>query len=133
LTPAEEFELGRAYYFGPKNYDLADTAFSHVNALSPTYAPGYFWKARTLFKKDSNNEKWLAQSSYEKVIELIKPEEKGAGANKAMVIEAAKYLGDYYVNSAAKDIAKAKTYWTIVKDLDATDKQAEAFFKKYGI
>jgi hypothetical protein len=32
-----------------------------------------------------------------------------------------------------KDIAKAKTYWTIVKDLDATDKQAEAFFKKYGI
>jgi hypothetical protein len=48
-------------------------------------------------------------------------------------MEAAKYLGDYYVNSAAKDIAKAKTYWTIVKDLDATDKQAEAFFKKYGI
>ena len=129
LSPAEEFELGRAYYFGPKNYDLADSAFSHVNNLSPTYAPGYFWKARTLFKKDASNEKWLAQASYEKVLELVKPEERNTKGNKSMVMESAKYCGDYYVNSTAKDVAKAKQYWQIVLDLDPNDAQAKAYFK----
>jgi hypothetical protein len=33
-----------------------------------------------------NNEKWLAQPSYEKVLELVKPEERGSNANKKMVM-----------------------------------------------
>jgi len=129
LSPAEEFELGKAYYFGPKNFVLADTAFSHVNKLSPTYAPGYWWKARTLLQQDLKNEKWLAQGSYEKVLELVKPEERGSSSNKKMVMESAKYCGDYYVNSTAKNPEKAKQYWQIVLDLDPTDVQAKAYFK----
>ena len=129
LSPAEEFDLGKAYYFGPKNYVLADTAFSHVNALSPTYAPGYWWKARTNLQQDLKNEKWLAQPSYEKVLELVKPEDRTTNSNKKMVMESAKYCGDYYVNSAAKDPAKAKIYWQIVLDLDPNDSQAKAYFK----
>jgi len=129
LSPAEEFELGKSYYFGPKNYVLADTAFSHVNKLSPAYAPGYWWKARTLLQQDLNNEKWLAQPSYEKVLELVKPEERGSNTNKKMIMESSKYLGDYYVNSTSKDPVKAKQYWQIVLDLDPNDAQAKSFFK----
>lgn len=132
LTATEQFELGRAYFFGPKDYVLADTAFSRLIALSPKFAPGYYWKARTLYQVDPKNEKWLAQPNYEKVVELVKPEERTKGSNKVMIMEACKYLGDYYVNSPAKDIAKAKTYWTIVSELDPADKQAAAFFKTYG-
>jgi Tfp pilus assembly protein PilF len=129
LSPAEEFELGKAYYFGPKNYVLADTAFSHVNNLSPTYAPGFWWRARTNLKLDPNNAKWLALPYYEKVLELVKPEERGSKSNKNMVMESAKYCGDYYVNSASKDPVKAKQYWQIVLDLDPNDQGAKAYFK----
>jgi len=129
LTPAEEFDLGKAYYFGPKNYTLADTAFNHVTKRSPSYVPGYFWLARTLLQQDLNNQKWLAQPSYEKVIELVKTEERGSNTNKKMILESAKYCGDYYVNSAAKNPDKAKQYWQIVLDLDASDAQAKGFFK----
>jgi hypothetical protein len=46
-----------------------------------------------------------------------------------MVMESAKYCGDYYVNSAAKNPEKAKQYWQIVLDLDPNDAQAKAYFK----
>ncbi|MES2589867.1 MAG: hypothetical protein V4622_12885 [Bacteroidota bacterium] len=130
LTAAENLELGRAYYFGPKNYALADSAFSRLIVASPTYAPAYLWKARAVFQFDLKNEKWLAQAPYQKVVELVKPEERATGSNKSMVMEAAKYLGDYYYSSAAKDITKAKEYWTIVQTLDPADAQAKAFFAK---
>lgn len=132
LTATEQFELGRAYYFGPKNYVMADSAFARLADLSPTYAPAYLWRGRACYNQDLKNEKWLAQPHYEKLIELVKPEERAAGPNKGMVLEAAKYLGDYYVNSTAKDISKAKIYWNMVKELDPADKQAAAFFKTHG-
>ena len=62
-------------------------------------------------------------------MELITPEEAAAPANKASLMEASKYLGDYYVNSKeGKDHAKAKIYWEKVRTLDPADKQAAAFF-----
>jgi TPR repeat protein len=88
------------------------------------------WRARTNFQLDPKNEKWMALPYYQKVIELVKVEERAQGGNKAMVIEAAKYLGEYYTKSTAKDIAKAKEYYTIVKELDPADKQAADFFTK---
>jgi hypothetical protein len=47
-----------------------------------------------------------------------------------MVMESAKYCGDYYVNSTAKNTEKAKQYWQIVLDLDPTDVQAKAYLKQ---
>lgn len=128
LTPTEEFELGRAYYFGPKNYALSDSAFGRVIALAPAFVPGYFWKGRSSLQLDPSNKMWLAKPSYEKVIELIKVEERTVGNNKNMVMESAKYLGDYYVSSPSKDLTKAKEFWTIVKEIDPNDAQAKAFF-----
>jgi hypothetical protein len=59
---------------------------------------------------------------------LLKPEEVTAANNKSNVMEASKYLGDYFVNSTGKDNEKAKYYWNIVKTLDPADKQAAQFF-----
>lgn len=132
LTATEQFELGRAYYFGPKNYVQADSAFARLLSLSPNYTPGFYWRARVAYQLDPNKTSWMAKPYLEKVMELVKPEERGSGPNKAMVMEACKYLGDYYVNSTEKDIAKAKGYWNIVKELDPADKQAAGFFKANG-
>jgi tetratricopeptide (TPR) repeat protein len=133
LTATEQFELGNAYFKGPKDYVKADTAYATVLSLSPNYYPAAYYRARCAYIFDPNKEKWAAKPYLEKVIELVKPEERASKNNKPLVMEAAKYLGDYYVNSAEKDTAKAKSYWNIVKELDPADKQAEAFFKKYGI
>lgn len=132
LTATEYFELGRAYFFGPKNYAAADSAFAKLVEISPTYSPGYLWRARASYPLDPVKEKWLAKPYLEEVLKLVKPEERAVGPNKAMVLEACKYMGDYYVNSKEKDIAKAKEFWNIVKELDPADKQAAAFFKTNG-
>lgn len=129
LSVQELNDLGKAYYFGPKDYILADTCFSGVALRSPSYAPAYLWRARSNYKQDLKNEKWLAKDYYTKYLELLTPEESAAAANKSSIMEAAKYLGDYYVNSKEnKDVAKAKSYWEKVRTLDPMDKQAAAFF-----
>jgi hypothetical protein len=47
-----------------------------------------------------------------------------------MVLESCKYLGDFYFSSATKDLEKAKSYFTVVQEIDAADAQAKAFFTK---
>ena len=130
LTAVELFDLGRAYYFGPKSYTLADTTFSKLSLISPSYAAGYFWRARTKLQLDVKNEKWLARPFYEKTFDLIKPEEITAGNNKQMRLESALYLGDYYYSSSFKDLAKAKSIWTFVLELDPSNAAAKTFFSK---
>lgn len=132
LGPAEEYDLGKAYYFGPANYALADSAFARVAKLSPKYAPAYWWRARTNLKFESADPKaklWLSQPYYEKVIEIVKPEERANNTNKTMVMEAAKYLGDYYANSTVKDEVKSKSMWEIVIAIDPNDAQAKTALK----
>ena len=127
LSVAEYYDLGRAYYFGPKNYVASDSALSTVNKLSPKYIPGYFWRARAQIASDVTKVNWLAEKSYRSVLELVSVEERSSSKYKTYVLEAAKYLGDYYVNSAAKDLIKAKECWVIVIELEPEDKQAKAF------
>ncbi len=127
LNAADYYELGRAYYFGPKNYVAADSALANVNKLSPKYVPGYFWRARAQIATDVTKTTWLAQPSYQTVIDLVSIEERSAPKYKSYILESAKYLGDYYVNSSLKDMAKAKACWEIVLTLDPEDKQAKTF------
>jgi hypothetical protein len=61
------------------------------------------------------------------VIDLVVVEERSSTKYKAFVLEASRYLGDYYVNSPSKDPAKAKECWNIVYSLEPEDKQAKAF------
>ena len=44
-------------------------------------------------------------------------------------MEAAKYLGGYYILSPEKDKVKAKIYWEIARSVDPMDVQVKAFFK----
>ncbi len=129
LNASENYDLGRAHYFGSKNYVEADSAFARLTRQSPTWAIGFHWKARSSYQLDDQKApKWLAQPWYEQYLNLLTEEEKANPGYKTPTIEAAKYLGDYYVNSAAKDYTKAKEYWNIVLSLDPADKQAKAFF-----
>lgn len=131
LTVTEYNDLGRAYYFGAKNYVLADAAYAQVAKLSPTFAMASLWRARANVQLDLKKVTWGARPYYEKFIELV-PEAERAGAYKNFMMEAAKYMGDYYVNSPAKDIVKAKEAWNIVKTLDPADAQAKTFFATVG-
>lgn len=129
LDAAENLSYGTAYYIGLKDYVQADSAFSRLTRQSPTYAIGYMWKARAEYKLDDpKNMKWLSAADYEQFLDTLTEAEKTNPAYKGIIMEACKYLGDYYVNGPAKDIAKAKVYWTWVEQLDPADKQAKAFF-----
>jgi tetratricopeptide (TPR) repeat protein len=130
LTSAEYFDLGKAYFFGPKKYVLADSAFTKVIAKSPTFTSGYYWKARSIYFGNLNDKTFAAKPFYEKTFEMIKPEERTVAANKSMVLESCKYLGDYYFNSTSKDLEKAKSFFAIVQEIDPADAQAKAFFSK---
>jgi tetratricopeptide (TPR) repeat protein len=128
LNVTEHYELGRAYYFGPQNYALADSSLRQVTEQSSNFASGYLWRARANYKLDAGNALWAAKPFYETYLEKLTPEDKTNTANKATQIEAAKYLGDYYVNSKeGKDLVKARSYWKMVLDLEPTDPQAKAF------
>jgi hypothetical protein len=61
---------------------------------------------------------------YEKVISLVKPEER-SGSYKANLVEAYEYLGYYYVTK--KDDSKAKEQWLIVKELDPSNEKANNY------
>jgi tetratricopeptide (TPR) repeat protein len=125
LSGQDYFEMGRAYYFGPKDFVKSDSCFSKVNQAIPTFATAYFWRGKANVQQDLKNEKWLAKPHYEKALTLVKPEER-AGV-KLNVIEACEYLGYHYL--VMKDNVKAKEYFTIVRDLDANNKKQIEFFK----
>ncbi len=127
LTVNEYLDLGKAYYFGPKNYVLSDAAYGMVAKLSPTYAVAYLQRARAQIQIDPKKVTWAAKPYYEKLIELV-PVADRMGPYKPYLIEAAKYLGDYYVNSKEKNVEKAKEVWNLVKELDPQDKQMKAYF-----
>ena len=125
LSGQDYFEMGRAYYFGPKDFVKSDSCFSKVTQAIPSFATAYFWRGKANVQQDLKNEKWLAKPHYEKALTLVKPEER-AGV-KLNVIEACEYLGYHYL--VIKDNAKAKEYFTIVKDLDPANKKQVEFFK----
>lgn len=140
LNNQDWYEFGRAYYYdgGAKQREKkdaealalfvkADTCFSKLIQLSPTYAIAYFWRGKANVQQDLKDEKGLAKPFYEQALALVKPEEK---VNvKSNVVEACLYLGSHYAFSKEKDLTKAKEYFTMVKELDPTNKAASDFFK----
>jgi tetratricopeptide (TPR) repeat protein len=125
LTLAEVYNLGQCYYAGPKNFVEADTLFGKVASMSPNYAPAYLWRARSNYQMDLKNERWLAKPHYAKVLEVVLGDDRKKDTNKKMVIESARYMGNYYASSAEKDKTKVLEYFQIVYDLDPNDTQAK--------
>jgi tetratricopeptide (TPR) repeat protein len=126
LTGQDNYDMGRAYYYGPKDMVNADTCFSRLTKASPTYPIGFFWRGKANLQMDPKNEKWLAKPHFEAALALVKVEERSTPSYKVNVIEACEYLGYYFLKQ--KDNAKAKEYFGIVRDLDANNKKAKDFF-----
>jgi len=130
----EAYELGRAYYFDTdKNFKMADSAFSVLTRTNPSFALGYFWKARALTQSDLdvNKRTYIAQPQYQLFIDKLTDANKADASYKEYIKEASLYLGDYYVNSPAKDAAKARIYWQQVRDIDPANEQAKIYFKMH--
>lgn len=151
LTAGEDFDEGRAYYYlaGAKEKEAsetkdatakskketealelfvkADTMMARLIQISPNFPTGYFFRGNVNVHLDLKNEKWLAKPYFEKGFSMVKPEERALSANKNYIITSCEYLGYYYLKN--KDNAKAKEYFTILKELDPNNKKAIDFFK----
>jgi predicted Zn-dependent protease len=107
----------------------ADTAFNGLVRKNQTWPTAYTWKGRTnslveiLLKKEKDG---LAKPHYEKVVSMLKPEEK-TGGYKRDYIEALEYLGAYYVT--INDKAKADETWGLVKEADPNNAKQLLYFK----
>lgn len=143
------FNLGRAYYYSggtiqneanalkdpklrkKKEEDAqplflkADSAFTKLAELNPSWPVSYTWRGRTNAILDPKAEKDSTKTYYEKVLTLVKPEEK-TSTYKSNVIEAYEYLGYYYVTK--KDKAKADETWEAVRAIDPNNEKAKAYF-----
>ncbi len=152
LDGADNFDLGRAYYYlaGAKEKEAAelknatektkketeatelfvkaDTCFSRLTQLSPTFSTGYFFRGNVNVHLDLKSEKWLAKPYFEKGFSMVKAEDRGLPTNKNYIITSCEYLG-YYNLKEAKDNAKAKEFFAILKELDPNNKKAIDFFK----
>lgn len=125
LLAQEQFELGKAYYFGRADYKSADSIFAVVIKNDSTYTPAYLFRARSNYKMDTNNEKWMAFPYYLKVSELIKPEDRNQAAKKASILESLRYLADYYQRSEKKDLLIAKSYFEQILQIEPNDAAAK--------
>lgn len=112
------FLMGRAYY-NMKEYVKADSAFSKLLELSPTYVPGHVYKARSVQGQEKKQGEGLAKPYFEKVIELA----TDAVKYKKELIEANRYLGLYYYTN--NDKANAKIHLGKVLELDPQNKDAK--------
>lgn len=130
LSLGEMYELGRAYYFGPKDYVKCDEANAYVLTKSPDYAMSFLWRGRANVKIDVDKTTWSAKPFYEKFYSLLTEEEK-TGAYKSMALESLKFMGDYYFSSPEKNLDKAAEVWGEVQILSPDDAQAKAFFATY--
>ena len=102
----------------------ADSSFKRLTELNSAWPWGYTWRGRANAIMDPKALSDSTKVYYEKVIQLVKPEER-TSTYKNNVVEANEYLGYYYVTK--KDDAKAKEYWITVKELDPGNEKANNY------
>ena len=113
--------LGRAYYYS-KDYDNADSSFSHVTRAYGNLPIGYLWIAKAKIQQDViKKTEWSAKEPYEMFIAKMKPED--VEKNKKDLIDAYNYLAAYYAGK--KDCVNTKLYMQKVLDLDPANAQAK--------
>jgi tetratricopeptide (TPR) repeat protein len=125
LNAAELMELGKAHYFGFKNYTVADSIFQIVIKNDSLFGPAYKYRAYCNYYKD-NNATWSAFPFWVKVNQLIKTEDLTVASKKKDKIEALKYIATYYKDSPNKNKELAIQYFTELQVLLPDD----AFIKK---
>jgi tetratricopeptide (TPR) repeat protein len=121
-TNTPEIQAKEAEAMG--SFAKADSAFKRMTVLNPNWPWGYTWRGRANASLDPNAQNDSTRVYYEKVLSLVKPEER-TSSYKANVSEAHEYLGYYFVTK--KDDAKAKEQWQQVKELDPSNKKANDY------
>jgi Tfp pilus assembly protein PilF len=106
------------------NFAKSDSSFKRMTQLNPNWPWGYTWRGRANASLDPKAQNDSTKVYYEKVISLVKPEERTT-TYKSNLIEAYEYLGYYYVTK--KDDVKAKEQWLIVKELDPANEKANNY------
>lgn len=109
----------------------ANAAFSKVIELAPESYQGYYWRATTNTLLDPDLTKGLANTDYNKTIEILLEAAADGNGNKNRLVEAYRYFAIYYLyqfdaTKKADDKDKSKTYAEKVLELnpeDATSKQ----------
>lgn len=129
-TNQDYFFIGNAQ-MQLKNYTMADSAYRKVNELNPTYAVGWYTRARINVALDTADKKSMAKPFYEKYLELIEPTlDKAEQRTKTNVIAAYAYLGEYYVNHIeTPDLPKALTYFEKMLALDPANADIQTTIK----
>lgn len=89
---ADYYNLGKVYY-NMQKWELADTTFAKVIALSPDYNQAYLWRARTKSKLDPDATFGLAKLVYMQFIEKSLPD---SAKYVKDIFEAYSYLSYYY-------------------------------------
>ncbi len=113
------YHIGNAYMMA-EDYKKAEESYAKITESNPTYAYGYIWRARALANQDPETDKGLAKPMYE---EFMKQAGNETDKYKKELIEANTYLGYYYYLKG--DRANAVKHYTVVKQLDPTNTQAE--------
>jgi tetratricopeptide (TPR) repeat protein len=124
-TVTDYFNLGRSYFFG-NDFVRADSAFAKVNEVSPKYASGWLWRAKTNSFIDSSFISGLAKPYYEKYIEAATADTVGMAANKykSGLIESYRYIAAYFVK-VSKDYDKCEEYLKKILEQDPEDQEAK--------
>lgn len=109
-------------------YVKADSCFSKLIQVAPTFAAGYFWRGRSSSQLDPTSVAGLAKPYYEKGLELAKPEEK-TSTYKSNVIEALEYLGYYHLmQNKNKPNPDSDKYFNELKTIDPANDKAKNYF-----
>ncbi|HEY5510934.1 MAG TPA: tetratricopeptide repeat protein [Prolixibacteraceae bacterium] len=114
-------------------YLKADSAFTVVGRMSPDYAGGFIWKGRMQSLLDPEASSSGAKEAYEKALEILLKGDQTR--NRKSIVECYKYLGSWYFlayeklyNTNKQESAEMRSrcmeYFTKIKELDPSDKQA---------
>jgi tetratricopeptide (TPR) repeat protein len=122
--PTDTPELNAKEEQAFSKFAKADSAFKRLTELNTTWPWGFTWRGRANAIMDPKALSDSTKVQYEKVISLVKPEER-TSTYKNNIIEANEYLGYYYVTK--KDEVKAKEHWLIVQELDPENPKAKNY------
>ncbi len=115
----DNFFYGQALYFD-KQYEKADVVFSKLIEAQPNFINHYLYKGRIQATLSADNGTFAAKDFYQKVIQLG---EADTNRFKRAIVEAHRYMGDYYFNT--NNACKAKATWQLILQLEPADEQAK--------
>lgn len=121
LLSTDLYRLGQAYY-QTSQYEKADTTFSKFIELQPKLSVGYLWLGRSKAYLDPDAKLDFAKAAYDKVIEIASPAPE-TGSNKKDLIEAYRYMANYYGGHRDR-LDQVKLYMEKILVLDPKDANA---------